>query len=85
LFDEGHDRTIPEGGGRRWFSSGGKGTQQSITKATAKVRTGDNSKGDNKGGKGDGDRGYKDDGDNGGDGNDGGNGDDSGYNDVKRG
>ena len=27
--DEGHDKTFPKGGGRRWSSSGGKGTQQS--------------------------------------------------------
>ena len=37
--DEGHDGTFPKRGGRRWSSSGGKGTQQSTTKVTATAKT----------------------------------------------
>ena len=36
--DEGHARTFPEGGGRQWSSSSGKGTQQSNTKAASMAR-----------------------------------------------
>jgi hypothetical protein len=36
--NEGHDGTFPKGGGRRWSSSGGKGTQQSNAKATSTER-----------------------------------------------
>ena len=36
--NEGHGGTFPEGGGRRWSSSGGKGTQQSNIKPASTVR-----------------------------------------------
>jgi len=36
--DEGHDGIFPEGGGRRWSSSSGEGTQQSNAKATSTGR-----------------------------------------------
>ena len=36
--DEGHDGTFPKGGGRRWSSSGGEGTQQSNINPTSMTR-----------------------------------------------